>query len=99
MLNFDVLEVGLVIVPPPHILYHSSRKMFLMLYATYWPNFIVLLYLLLDILGSMCISIVCIPDCDMINFEINLLFLIKPFFCITKESQQKFNYLEGERSS
>ena len=28
----------------------------------------------------MCIVIVCEPGCDVRNFEINLIFLIKPFF-------------------
>ena len=28
----------------------------------------------------MCILIICLPGCDVKNFEINLNFLIKPFF-------------------
>ena len=28
----------------------------------------------------MCIPIVCKPGCDAMNFEVNLVFLIKPFF-------------------
>ena len=32
------------------------------------------------------------------NFEIDLVFLIKPFFCMTKKSRQKFKYLENEKS-
>ena len=35
---------------------------------------------------------------DVKNFEINLNFLIKPFFCLTKRSRQKFKYLEDEKS-
>ena len=31
------------------------------------------------------------------NFEINLFFLIKPFFDMTKNSRQKFKYLENEK--
>ena len=42
-------------------------------------------------------SIVCFPSCDVKNFEINLIFLIKPFFYMTKKSKQKFKYLENER--
>ena len=41
----------------------------------------------------MCIPIVCFPGCDVINFEINLMFLIKPFFYLTKTSRQKFKYV------
>ena len=40
----------------------------------------------------MCISIVYFPDCDVINFESNLIFLIKLFLCMTKKSRQ-FKYL------
>ena len=32
------------------------------------------------------------------NFEINLIFLIKPFFYMTKKSRQKFKYLENGKS-
>ena len=35
--------------------------------------------------------------CDVINIEINLIFLIKPFFNMTKKSRQKFKYLESEK--
>ena len=41
----------------------------------------------------MCVKIFCFPG-YAINFEINLIFLIKPFFCTTKKSRQKFKYLE-----
>ena len=49
-----------------------------------------ILPLLLQILGNMCIEIVCFPGCDAINFEINLNFLIKPFFYMTKKLRQIF---------
>ena len=32
------------------------------------------------------------------SFEINLIFLIKPFCCLTKKSKQKLKYLENEKS-
>ena len=38
------------------------------------------LLLLCEILGNMCIAIVCEPGCGAINIEVNLTFLIKPFF-------------------
>ena len=96
MLNFDFIEKGLGIVFLPHFVYNFLRKMFLMLYSLNWPNFIARLSLLIDILVNMCIVIICQPDYDVIDFEINLLFLIKPFSCMTKMSKQKFNYLEKE---
>ena len=36
------------------------------------------------------------PGCDVVNFEIILIFLIKPFFYMTKKSRQKFRCLENE---
>ena len=62
-------------------------KTFLWLYFINWQNFIVCLRLLCEILGNMCIVIVCKPSCGVINFDINLIFLIKPnfnFFYMTK---------------
>ena len=52
----------------------------------------------LDILGYMCIAIISCPVCDVINFEINHNFLVKPFFYITKKSGQKCNYLKNEKN-
>ena len=42
-------------------------------------------------------SIVCFPDFDVINFETNLTFLIRPFLYLTKKSRQKFKYLENKK--
>ena len=47
-------------------------------------------------MGNMCIAINCFPGCDVINFEINPIFLAKPFFY--KKSRQKFKYLENEKN-
>ena len=41
---------------------------------------IVWLALLPEMLGNMCIVIVCLPGCDVINFEISLIFQIKRIF-------------------
>ena len=41
--------------------------------------------LLFEILSNMCIAIVCFPGCNVINSEINLIFLIKPFSYMTKK--------------
>ena len=54
--------------------------MFLILHFINWPNFIVLLPLILGILGNICIAIVCKPGCDVKKFEIDLIFLINPFW-------------------
>ena len=98
MLNFDFLEKGLGIVAPPYFVYNFSRKMFLMLYSINWPNAIVWWPLLFEILDTMCIAIVCFPGCDILNFEINPIFLIKPFYYLTKMLRQKFKYLENKKS-
>ena len=60
MLNIDILDKdkGLGIVSPAHFVYDFSPKMFL-LHSINRPNFIVWLPLLLEILGNMCIAIVC----------------------------------------
>ena len=44
----------------------------------------------------MCIAIVCFPGCDAINLEIDLIFLIKLFFYMTKKLRQNFKYLENK---
>ena len=73
------------------------RKMFLVLYFINWPSFIVWLPLVLEMLDNMSIWIVCFPGCDVIDFEINLIFQIKPFSYITKTSKQKVKYLENKK--
>ena len=51
---------------------------------------------------TICVLFICVvvyfPGCDVINLEINLIFLIKPFFYMTKKSRQKFKYFENEES-
>ena len=36
--------------------------------------------LLLELLGNMCIAIVCFPGCDATNFEINRILINQAFF-------------------
>ena len=98
MLNFDFFKKGLGIVFPTYFVHNFSRKMFLKLCSINWPNFIAWFPLFLEMLVNISIAIACWPDCDAIDFEINLIFLIKPFSYTTKKSRQKFKYLENERS-
>ena len=103
LINLDFLEKGLGIVSALHFVHDFSRKM---PYSINWPNCIVWFPLLLEILGNMCIQIVCFPDCDVKSFENNrfstffiyIFQLIKPFFYMTKMSRQKFKYLESKTS-
>ena len=74
----------------PCFLHGFWRKVFLMLYFINWLNFIAWFSLLFEILGHMCIVIICCPYREVIHFEINFSLLIKPFFYITKRSRQKY---------
>ena len=56
MLNFNFSEKGLGLISPSHDFF---KKLFLMLHSINWPNFIVWLPLLFEILGNMCITIAC----------------------------------------
>ena len=47
---------------------------------------------------NMCVVVICFPGCDVINLEINLIFLIKPFFFMNKISRQNFKDLDNEKS-
>ena len=98
ILNLNLLEKGLGIVSLSHFVYNFSRKKFIMLYSINWPNFNAWLPFFFEILVNMCIVIVCEPSRDVINFEINLIFLIKPFSYMTNKSRQKLKYLENEKS-
>ena len=97
MLNFHFSGKGQEIFSTLHFVYDFSRKMFFMLFSINWANIIVGLPLLLKILGNMLIAIVFFPDCDVINFEINLIFLIEPFFYMDKKSRQNLNILRTKR--
>ena len=89
MLNFDFSGKSLGIISPAHFVYDFSTEMFLMLHSINWRNFIVWLPLFLEILDNMCIAIVCYLGCDIINFKINLIFLIKAFLYMTKKAKTK----------
>ena len=62
------------------------------------PDFIAWLFLILETLSNACIGIIYCPVYDVINFEINDMFLIKQFFYITKTSREKCKYLKKEKS-
>ena len=71
MLNFNFSDKSLGLVSPSHFVYDFSKKMFLMFHVLLADQ--ISLSLLLEILGSMCITIVCLPGCDVIKIESNLL--------------------------
>ena len=76
---FWKMKRGLEVVSLSHFLHKFWRKLFLTLYSINCPNFIIWLLLLHEMLNNMCIVVVCFLVFDMINFEINLRFLVKPF--------------------
>ena len=90
MLNFSFSEKDLELFLR-YILYmiFQKKNFFFMLYSLNWPNFIAWLSLFLNIFGTTCVTVVCLLGCDVTNFEIILIFLIKPFCYKTKKSREK----------
>ena len=80
---------GLKLVFLPQFLHDIWRKIFLALNSFNLSNFIFWLPLLFEIPGNTFTVIFCVPVCDVINFEIYLSFLIKPFSHITKNVRTK----------
>ena len=77
---FKKTKRSLELASLPHFLHDFWRKIFLLLYSINGPNFIVWLPLLRGILGNLHTVIVCWSGSDVINFETNVIFLIKLFF-------------------
>ena len=93
--HFDFLEKVLEIGLLPDFPYDFSRKMFLMLYSINWPIVIAWLSLFLEILANMCNCL--LSRFYVTKFKINLDFLIKPSFHMTKKSKQKWKNLSQSR--
>ena len=73
---------GLELVSLPHFQHDFWRKIFFLCSVNYrnnWPNSIVWLSLLCEILGKKCIVIICYPGCDVKMF----------FFSTWPKSQDK----------
>ena len=69
MLNFDSLEKGLRIVSFYHILCMIFQEKYFSYYIPLTTKFHCLIPLLFEILDNMCIATVCLPGCDVTNFE------------------------------
>ena len=84
-------NLSLTLASAPYFVHDFFKKIILMLYFTNWPNFTIWLPLFLEILGYIYIYIVIISylACDVINFEINHGFFIKPVSYVTKSSGEK----------
>ena len=61
-----------------------------------WPNFIVCLPLICEILSNMFVVILCYPGCDVTNFRNNLIFLIKLYFLHAQKVKTKM-WISSER--
>ena len=95
---FWKVKRGLELVSQPYFAHSFWRKIFPLLCSINWRNFTVWLPFLCEILGNMCIAIVCKPGCDVMNFEANLIFIIKLFFLHKQNFVTKLKYLEKEKN-
>ena len=73
--------------PATFFVWFFKKNMFLIFYYFSWLNSIVLLPSHSNRMGNMSIAVVCFPGSDVINVKTNLIFLIKPFFYMTKKSK------------
>ena len=80
---------GLELVSLRHFPHNFWRKMFLLLCSISWRDFIVWLLLLRGIFYNMYIAIVCTPRCNVIDFEVSLIFLIQLFFLLDQNVMTK----------
>lgn len=82
------------------LLHYILRMIYIFLKIIIIPNisnFIVCFVVLLEILCSISILVICCPVCYVMNFEISDS-LIKSFFCMAKNSGQKYKFLKNEKS-
>ena len=85
--NFNFLEKVLGVVSPTHSVIDFLRKFFFHILLT--DQFYRQPILLHEIVGNMCIEVICFPGCEDVNLEIMLRFLIKPFSYTTKKVRTK----------
>ena len=74
------------------------KKKYFILRSIIWPNLICLIVFSSRDIGQYVYSNCLWTGCSVINFEINLIALIKPFFDMTENSKHKFKYYENEKS-
>ena len=96
-LNFDFLEKCLGIVSSLHyILWTIFQQKYLSCYILSTDQ--ISLPFLYEILVNVCFAIIFWLGCDVISFEINLIFLIKPLLYMSKKSRQNLNILRTRRA-
>ena len=94
LLNFIFLEKGLGIVSPPNFVFNFFLKKYFSYYIlltvqiSFSDFFYFLRYWAIYVcLFVYCLYIVCLQGCGFKNFEINDIFLIRPFFYMNKMSR------------
>ena len=73
------------------------KKIVSYLHSIKWPKFIICLSFLVEILGSMCIVIICYSGCQVINFEVNLIFPVIHLFTRPKTQDKNLKILKTKR--
>ena len=86
MLNFGFSENSLGLVSRPHSVYDFSRKMFLMLYILLTDQISLVALTSWDIGQNLYYNCL-LTRLWRHKFDINLIFLIKPFCCLTSEDK------------
>ena len=93
-----ILKKGLGVVSPPHFPYDFQEKYFSSYILLTTQIFLSDCLYFIEIFRKTCAAIFRYQFCDVINFEIYLSFLTKPFSSMTKSSEQKLKDLKKERS-
>ena len=83
MLNFNFPEKGLGLVSPPHAVYDISKKCF-SCYVLLTGQISLSDFLYFSIHWALCVLQLLI-NMTVTKFEINLIFLVKPFCYMTKK--------------
>ena len=91
MLNFNFSENGLGLLSSPHFVYGFSRKNVSHVTFYYLTKFHCLIFFTSRDIGQYVYY-------NCLKFEINLIFSIKLFRYMAKQSRQKLKYLENKNS-
>ena len=97
MFNFDFLEKGLGIVSPANFVYDFSRKIFLMLRSINWPNLIVSLLLLPEILDKCASQLFFSQVVTSWILKSSLSFQSSHFSTWTKSKDKNLNILRAKK--
>ena len=84
-----ILKKGLGVVSPPHFPYDFQEKYFSSYILLTTQIFLSDCLYFIEIFRKTCAAIFRYQFCDVINFEIYLSFLTKPFSSMNKSSEQK----------